>query len=130
MAISFFEYPTHADFQKAQLRTAHTAQLRAEFSITEEEHCNEIAKRHLRNPADIAKSAERVVEFLKKELRWMEAHRTPVNGKYFGSPGWWWEHPVTRPHIPEELLAWVEEHCHPERPCLYGEEDGRPTIRA
>jgi hypothetical protein len=128
MPISFFGYPTYGDFQKAQLRTAHTAQLRAEFSITEEKHCAQIAKRWLHDPREIPKRAEQVVKFLQKELRWRMAHRTPVNGKYFGSPSWWWEHPVIRPHIPAELLAWVEEHCHPERPCLYIEEDGRPTV--
>jgi hypothetical protein len=130
MAISLFGYPTYEDFQKAQLRTAHTAQVLAEFSITEEEHRKKIAKRWLHDPRDIARRAERVVEFLQKELRWREAHRTPVNGKYFGSPGWWWEHPVTRPDIPTDLLAWVEENCNPEPPCLYREKDGRPTIRA
>jgi len=129
MAISFFGYPTYEDCQKAQLRTAHTAQLRAEFSITEEEHCRQIAKKWAHNPADVARRAASVVEFLQKELRWCEAHRKPVNGKYLGSPGWWWEHPVMRPHIPAELLAWVEENCHPEPPCLYSEKDGPPTIR-
>ena len=49
MAISYFGYATYAEFQVARLRTAHTAQLRAEFSITEADHCAEIAREWLRD---------------------------------------------------------------------------------
>jgi hypothetical protein len=71
MASSFFGYLTYKEFQQAQLRTAHTAQLRAEFSIPEEEHCRQIARKCLHNPEDIARRAQRVVDFF--------AERTPLD---------------------------------------------------
>lgn len=106
--ISYFGYPTFADYQTAGLVTAHTAQLRAKFSETLEQHNQRIRQSCVAKPGFF----DSVIAFVRAE--WA---KNP-NAWRGHSIAWYFHHPEARKFVPPDFLAQHDSICGPEPRCF------------
>ncbi len=110
--ISYFGYPTFADYQTAGLVTAHTAQLRANFSETLEQHNRRIQQIFLPKDGRPGFTFDSVIAFIREE--WA---KNP-NAWRGHSIAWYFHHPEARKFVPPDFLAQHDSICGPEPRCL------------
>jgi len=91
----YFGYNTYSEYLERKMKNAHTQSMEKLWNITKEQHDKIIFDRFVKTGL-VQRLAADVMDFIGN-----------CSPRYLG---WYFEHPITRAAMPEDILAWADIH--------------------